>query len=331
MCKGGFEGVAGLTEGFRELLRNEDIDNIAARTPLYSAMLHLLRNIFSNPTTASFMLQNLNEVEGEGNDDEVTVADLLLELKDVSLTVTSVSKHGDSEFRIIDANAPAAIKIAFDVVDTYGAMTKSSVSKLKRKKEITTVMAIPSTSLASSSSPSSSTRLRLSPEVKYENVMRQERFQTIDLCELVRAKKQNHSFFSPGMHIGDVFCPDRSRLQRIAKEMATLSKSLPIYYASAIFLRPDEDRMDIMKCAIIGPEGTPYANGLFEFDIQFPLRYPQVPPKVLLKTTNSGTVRFNPNLYACGKVCLSLLGTWSGPGGTRWVPRSYKYSCLYSP
>ena len=28
-------------------------------------------------------------------------------------------------------------------------------------------------------------------------------------------------------------------------------------------------------------------------------------------------VRFNPNLYNCGKVCLSLLGTWSGPG---WVP-----------
>jgi hypothetical protein len=27
-------------------------------------------------------------------------------------------------------------------------------------------------------------------------------------------------------------------------------------------------------------------------------------------------VRFGPNLYACGKVCLSLLGTWAGPG---WV------------
>jgi baculoviral IAP repeat-containing protein 6 len=28
-------------------------------------------------------------------------------------------------------------------------------------------------------------------------------------------------------------------------------------------------------------------------------------------------VRFNPNLYNCGKVCLSLLGTWAGPG---WDP-----------
>ena len=29
--------------------------------------------------------------------------------------------------------------------------------------------------------------------------------------------------------------------------------------------------------------------------------------------------RLNPNLYENGKVCLSLLGTWSGPG---WDPDS---------
>jgi hypothetical protein len=33
--------------------------------------------------------------------------------------------------------------------------------------------------------------------------------------------------------------------------------------------------------------------------------------------TGSGSVRFNPNLYNCGKVCLSLLGTWSGE---KWNP-----------
>jgi ubiquitin-protein ligase len=33
---------------------------------------------------------------------------------------------------------------------------------------------------------------------------------------------------------------------------------------------------------------------------------------VTLATTGNGTVRFNPNLYANGKVCLSLLGTWKG-------------------
>jgi hypothetical protein len=28
--------------------------------------------------------------------------------------------------------------------------------------------------------------------------------------------------------------------------------------------------------------------------------------------TNDGKTRFNPNLYVCGKVCLSILNTWSG-------------------
>jgi baculoviral IAP repeat-containing protein 6 len=55
----------------------------------------------------------------------------------------------------------------------------------------------------------------------------------------------------------------------------------------------------------------------FEFDIFLPLDYPNSPPKVTLMTTGQGKVRFNPNLYANGKVCLSLLGTWSGPG---WDP-----------
>jgi len=35
-------------------------------------------------------------------------------------------------------------------------------------------------------------------------------------------------------------------------------------------------------------------------------------------TTGKGTVRFNPNLYNCGKVCLSLLGTWRGGPNEKW-------------
>jgi ubiquitin-protein ligase len=38
----------------------------------------------------------------------------------------------------------------------------------------------------------------------------------------------------------------------------------------------------------------------------------QDPPKVQFLTTGGGRERLNPNLYACGKVCLSLLGTWPG-------------------
>lgn len=33
-------------------------------------------------------------------------------------------------------------------------------------------------------------------------------------------------------------------------------------------------------------------------------------------------MRFNPNLYNCGKVCLSLLGTWGGGRGEGWDAHS---------
>ena len=51
-----------------------------------------------------------------------------------------------------------------------------------------------------------------------------------------------------------------------------------------------------------GPADTPYANGCFEFDVYFPVDYPNSPPLINLETTGNHTVRFNPNLYNDGKV-----------------------------
>ena len=58
---------------------------------------------------------------------------------------------------------------------------------------------------------------------------------------------------------------------------------------------------------IIGPIGTPYENGCFEFDLYLPPDYPNVPPQVRFCTTGNGAVRFNPNLYNCGKVSVVAL------------------------
>ena len=76
--------------------------------------------------------------------------------------------------------------------------------------------------------------------------------------------------------------------------------------------------MNIFSFVITGPKDTPYHNGIFEFHACFPKNYPNCEPKVLLDTTGGGSFRFNPNLYDCGKVCLSLLGTWRGQDGESW-------------
>jgi len=73
------------------------------------------------------------------------------------------------------------------------------------------------------------------------------------------------------------------------------------------------DDTDIRKgyALIIGPEDTPYFGGNYFFELSYPEDYPYSPPSVKY-CTNGDNIRFNPNLYKCGKVCVSLLNTWRG-------------------
>jgi len=82
-----------------------------------------------------------------------------------------------------------------------------------------------------------------------------------------------------------------------------------------IYLLADDSNIAKAKALIIGPKDTPYENGFYFFDIEFPNNYPLYPPKVLFCTLDQ-CIRFNPNLYTNGKVCVSILGTWQGPGWT---------------
>jgi ubiquitin-conjugating enzyme E2 Z len=73
------------------------------------------------------------------------------------------------------------------------------------------------------------------------------------------------------------------------------------------------DDTDMLKgyAMIVGPSETPYFGGFYFFEINYPTDYPHSPPKIKY-CTNGNRIRFNPNLYTCGKVCVSLLNTWRG-------------------
>ena len=107
-------------------------------------------------------------------------------------------------------------------------------------------------------------------------------------------------------------------IMRISSEFSSMRKNLPNNWDTSIVVRACSDNLNLFSFVIVGPKDTPYHNGIFEFHTYFPNDYPNKEPNVLLATTGNGSVRFNPNLYNCGKVCLSLLGTWSGQDGESW-------------
>jgi ubiquitin-protein ligase len=80
---------------------------------------------------------------------------------------------------------------------------------------------------------------------------------------------------------------------------------------NGIYYSHDDSDMTKGYAMIVGPSDTPYFGGYYFFKFDYPCDYPFAPPKVTYMT-NDGSTRFNPNLYKCGKVCVSILNTWSG-------------------
>jgi ubiquitin-protein ligase len=101
----------------------------------------------------------------------------------------------------------------------------------------------------------------------------------------------------------------------ISKEWSVMNDTVP----ERIYFRGYSSRMDLQRFLIIGASETIYYNSYFLFDMQLSTNYPQTPPSVLMHAFN---MRINPNLYAEGKVCLSLLGTWAGQHHVEnWDPK----------
>lgn len=99
--------------------------------------------------------------------------------------------------------------------------------------------------------------------------------------------------------------------KRILKDI--LEVKTEAYEAQGIYYWSDPTTVFKGQALIRGNEKTPYEFGYGLFDITFPQDYPFQPPIVLWKT-GDGSTRFHPQLYREGKVCLSILGTWNGPG-----------------
>ena len=91
---------------------------------------------------------------------------------------------------------------------------------------------------------------------------------------------------------------------RVHKEFELMNKECP--YGCTVGLNNDEIWHWI--ATIIGPENTPYHNGVFKLDILFPSGYPFKAPKI-----NFRTKIYHPNIsFESGSICMDILkDKWS--------------------
>jgi ubiquitin-protein ligase len=103
--------------------------------------------------------------------------------------------------------------------------------------------------------------------------------------------------------------PSVQAQKRILKDVKDIMRQ-PLVEEGVYYIH-DEDNMMKGYVMIRANDDSPFRHGFFFFEIIFPFDYPTHPPKVLFYT-GDGNMRFHPNLYTNGKVCLSILNTWHG-------------------
>jgi len=105
--------------------------------------------------------------------------------------------------------------------------------------------------------------------------------------------------------------------KRVCQEVTRLTERNALDRSWGLWLHvPDQADITKLQLFVVGPDDSPYEGGLFEFGVVIEDTYPFVPPRVRFRSPN-GAPQIHPNLYATGKVCLSILGTYAGE---RWAP-----------
>ncbi|KAH9257990.1 hypothetical protein BASA81_003553 [Batrachochytrium salamandrivorans] len=284
--------------------------DVANRHELYASLLEVLLALGKRPALAPLFVASGVE------DGEAAAASSSLLVKLTRLGEALLDVHPALAAQCEDVR-DAVVYCAAQHPHFIAKMSEieASIKRVDRGKQRQTLQQ--ATTLAVSSVTAGKPEL----EASYKSGLQSMAFRTTCLLDLCEHGTVSHSFVKQGMPqmpLRPGHNP-KLRMQRIHSELATLKSSLTVEWNSSVFCIVDENRMDVLQFMIVGPEGTPYQNGCFLFDCLLPLDYPQAPPQVLIQTTGGGKVRFNPNLYKDGKVCLSLLNTWAGPS---WDPKT---------
>jgi hypothetical protein len=273
-----------------ELLRNDSVLDISSRAPLYHELLTFVGALASEVFTAAYLFDVPSETDFQSS----SLSDLMGRLADKARVYLALQQNIASE--VTNLAEQDALGMSAHIREAYERLMRGRSMALQVGVFVHAPPATPSARSASGSPLS----WRQEECKAYVDSLAPKRFEAISLCEMISDSVASHAFYPANSTVGKsghhnpnpvasvhygVGRDSRARLTHIVKEMSDLSSSLPVEYASSIFVRCDDERMDVIKALIIGPEDTPYENGCFIFDILLPADYPQSPPQVNLTTT----------------------------------------------
>ncbi|XP_069180397.1 baculoviral IAP repeat-containing protein 6 isoform X6 [Procambarus clarkii] len=322
---------SGLITTIASNLSNDSVLDMSRHVPLYRALLALVRGLSVTSSLAPLLMTQQNSVPSYGGTEatplpcipallekmKTTVNTYMAKLRWKSSKAAGGVNNGNGGNNISSDEVEQEEGLSLIVPDIQNTAVVVKVCTERLQQELENEDHIDG---GASAQPVSSRSLM---EV-YLSSLKPMQFDTYEMvvedCERGIRFVVSHHYEGSVRGAGDLCTP--RRMKRLAQEAVTLSSSLPLSYSSSVFVRTDLDRLDIMKVLITGPEDTPYANGCFEFDVYFPVDYPTSPLHINLQTTGEGRVRFNPNLYQDGKVCLSILNTWHGRPEEKWNPQT---------
>ncbi|XP_060071805.1 ubiquitin-conjugating enzyme E2 D4-like [Ylistrum balloti] len=93
--------------------------------------------------------------------------------------------------------------------------------------------------------------------------------------------------------------------RRLAKELTSINENQGGFFSVDLV----GENIYHWQVKIKGPEGTPYAGGVFCLDLNFPLDYPMKSPKIKFETKI-----YHPNVNNNGSICVDILESKWTPG-----------------
>ena len=300
---------SGLLKYITQLFRNDSLEEATSRQELYNAAIDFVDILLNSSRTSQLVTARTSGgLDMHSSLPSNMIPSLPQHVLEVELEEDGQSSHASIRESLTN------ILLACDSIKASAA----KMPKVYRDKQSKKMLGLTDRLLALGQrlelDVAKLSHKSVSEEILPQATPSTERFYLVEEAEITSmyTRKKDADIKSSGTS-------GNARMRTLFKELSLLRTGLP----EGMFLKMANSRPDISKALIIGPAGTPYEGGLFEFDILCPKEYPQSPPKVDCATASRLEARpfsLNPNLYNNGYVCLSVINTWHGAKNEQWLP-----------